>query len=103
MQVAIASSDGETVNQHFGKADRFFIYDLSEKHLALLMVRTVTPLSTGDPNHAFDPTRVAETIAALKGCERVYCARIGDRPKEELENAGIVTVVGTGPIAGITG
>lgn len=103
MQIAIASTDGETVNQHFGKADRFFIYDLAEKRLVLLMVRSVTPLSTGDPNHAFDPERMAATVAALKDCGRVYCARIGERPQEELEKAGITAVVGTGPIAGIIG
>lgn len=103
MQIAIASTDGETVNQHFGKADRFFIYDLAEKRLALLTVRSVTPLSTGDPNHAFDPERMAATVAAIKDCERVYCARIGERPQEELEKAGIAAVVGTGPIADIAG
>jgi predicted Fe-Mo cluster-binding NifX family protein len=103
MQIAIASTDGETVNEHFGKTDRFFIYDLTEGRLALLKVSSVTPLSTGDPSHAFDPERLAKTIAALKGCERVYCVRIGDRPKEELKKAGIEPVVETGPIAGIRG
>ena len=103
MQIAIASTDGETVNEHFGKTDRFLIYDLTDARLALLKVSTVTPLSIDDPKHAFNPDRMAKTIAALKGCERVYCARIGDRPREELEKAGIELVVGTGPITGING
>ena len=102
MQIAIASTDGETINEHFGKADRFFIYDLTEGHLALLMVCTVVPLSTGDPNHAFNPERMAATLAALKDCQRVYCTRIGDRPRAELEKAGFELVVGAGPIAGIS-
>lgn len=101
MQVAIASTDGETINEHFGKADRFFIYDLNDAQLVLLMVRTVVPLSTGDPQHTFDPARMSSTIAALKGCERVYCTRIGDTPRQELKKAGIETVVGVGPIAAI--
>jgi predicted Fe-Mo cluster-binding NifX family protein len=103
MHIAIASSDGETINEHFGKADRLFIYDCVGGCLTLLFVRAVTPLSTGDPGHAFDPQRMAATLAALRDCARVYCTRIGERPREELEKAGIEVVVGAGAIAAICG
>ncbi len=98
MQIAIASTDGETINEHFGKAERFFIYDFTDSHLALLKVVTVVPLSTGDPNHAFNQERMMATLAALKGCQRVYCTRIGERPGAELEKAGIELVLGAGQI-----
>ena len=102
MQVAIASTDGETVNEHFGRADRFYIYDRTAAGMTLLFVRTVTPLSTGDPDHAFDPKRMAAALAPLKGCERVYCTRIGERPRQELEKAGFEVVAASGPIADLT-
>jgi len=103
VHIAIASSDGETINEHFGKANRLFIYDFAGERLTLLFVRAVTPLSTGDPGHAFDPQRMAATMEALRNCARVYCTRIGERPREELEKAGIEVVVGTGAIAAICG
>jgi len=99
MQIAIASTDGDTVNEHFGKAERFLIYDCTEARLTLLGIQPVVPLSPGDPQPPFDPERMAATIAALKGCARVYCTRIGERPQQELERAGIALVVTTGPIA----
>lgn len=102
MQVAIASTDGETANEHFGRADRFYIYDRTAAGMTLLFVRTVTPLSTGNPDHAFNPERMAVAITVLKGCERLYCTRIGERPRQELEKAGFEVVVAAGPIAGLT-
>lgn len=95
MIVAIASTDGETVNEHFGKTDRFFIYDIEGKQQHLLMIREVTPFSTGDQKHTFDQDRMRDTLAALKGCQKVYCQKIGERPRTELAAVAIEAVTGT--------
>ena len=48
-KVATASSDGIVINQHFGRADIFYIYEITEtgKH-RLLETRTVTPVCNGE-------------------------------------------------------
>ncbi len=102
MQIAIASSSGETVDQHFGKTVTFYIYSLNEIGVVLEEQREVTPLSTGDKNHPFDPERFTALFAKLSDCKRVYCTKIGDRPKEELTKRGIETIEFTGRIEEIS-
>lgn len=94
MIVAIASTDGETVNEHFGRTDRFLIYDISGDKHSLLEVRKVTPLSNRDKKHTFNAQRMSNVLESVKECKLVYCTKIGDRPRQELEKIGITTVVG---------
>lgn len=101
MRIAIASTDGTTVNEHFGQASRFLIYDLAGGTPAFVEERSTTPYSSGDKSHPFDQSRFDGALAALAGCERVYCAKIGDKPTEELQKAGIEVVIYEGPIAEI--
>ena len=101
MLIAVASTDGEMVNEHFGRATHFWVFDVSKSQHVLIMVRKVEPLSTGDQNHAFDPARMAKTWEAIKDCERVYCTKIGDRPRLELEKAGITPITYSDAISSI--
>lgn len=94
MLIAIASTDGETVNEHFGRAARFLIYDVTQGSQSLITVRDVEPWSTGDKSHAFDQERFDKVMEAIKDCRMVYCSKIGERPREELEKHGITAIVG---------
>ena len=67
MLIAVASTDGEMVNEHFGRATRFWISDVSKSKQTLIMVRNVEPLSTGDKNHPFDPARMASHMGIDQG------------------------------------
>ena len=93
MLIAVASTDGEMVNEHFGRAARFWIFDVEESKQTLIMVRNVEPLSVGDKKHPFDPERMGAICAAIKDCEKVYCTKIGDRPHQDLEKAGVTPVI----------
>lgn len=101
MLIAVASTDGEMVNEHFGRATRFWIFDVAESKHSLIVVRNVEPLSTGDKKHPFDPERMGSLYDALKDCKRVYCTKIGERPRQELEKAGITTVIYSDAISSI--
>jgi len=102
MLIAIASTNGETVDEHFGKATRFWIFDVTGSQHSLIIVRNVQPLSTGDKDHPFDPERMGEITSALHDCDRVYCTKIGDRPRQELEKLGITPVIYNDAISAIT-
>lgn len=101
MQIAIVSTDGQTVNDHFGKAERFLIYESDGAPPVFIEERQVRPFSSGDQNHAFNRTRFENVLAALAGCREVYCNKIGDKPTKELSKAGIEPVIYDGPISAI--
>ncbi len=101
MKVAIASTDGKNVNEHFGRAENFLFYEKTAEGMSLIGEVKVTPLSVNDPGHSFDPDRFKQLAEALIGCKEVYVAKIGARPSEELAGLGIKAVTYKGPIEGI--
>ena len=101
MQVAIVSTDGQSVDEHFGKANRFLIYEISPGKQSLLTVKETKTLSTGDREHSFDPELFSSIAGMLEGCKRVYSTKIGVRPAEELRKLGIEPVIYEGVIENI--
>lgn len=87
-KVAAASSDGIVINQHFGRADIFYIYEITEtgKH-RLLETRTVTPVCNGG-NHSDKELR--ENINKFKDCKYILVSRIGVWAANAMEQSGIV-------------
>jgi len=101
MQIAIVSTDGQTVDDHFGKAERFLIYEADGSAPVFIEARSVRPFTSGDKGHAFNRSRFEAVLTALTGCKEVYCTKIGDKPAEELHKAGIEPVLYDGPIVAI--
>jgi len=101
MKIAVATTDGITVNEHFGMAESFQLFIITSDGPVMVEEKNVTPLSTGDKKHPFDKERFQVICEALKGCERVYVTKIGARPAEELQKAGIEPVVYEGEINSI--
>jgi len=102
MQVAIASTDGSNVDEHFGKADRFLIYEINGSNQSLVGIKVVTPYSDGNKGHDFNRSRFNSVASLLRGCEQLYCTRIGNEPADELKKLGIEPVLYEGPIENIT-
>ena len=92
MKVAIVSTDGKVINQHFGKASRFFIFEIDDcGKIQFLEVRETMPLcGSADEGHADDV--LSRTISLISDCEALLCSRIGSRPREELRKKGIKPV-----------
>ncbi|MBI3584734.1 MAG: dinitrogenase iron-molybdenum cofactor biosynthesis protein [Nitrospinae bacterium] len=89
MKVAVASSDGRIINQHFGHAERFLIFDADESGVNLVEERRVEKYCSGDPEHLYDPERTEMIFDALKDCSILLVSRIGTIPEKELEKKGI--------------
>ncbi|NTW99485.1 MAG: dinitrogenase iron-molybdenum cofactor biosynthesis protein, partial [Geobacteraceae bacterium] len=51
MLIAVASKDGKEINQHFGHAERFLIYDVENGEAKLVEERTVERYCSFDPEH----------------------------------------------------
>jgi len=101
MKIAVATTDGIKVNEHFGMADKFKLYVITSDGPVEVGEAAVTKLSTDDKKHPFDKERFQAIADALKGCERVYVTQIGERPAEELKKAGIEPVIFDGEISAI--
>jgi len=85
-RIAVASADGKTINEHFGKASSFLIYEVGKEEQTFIEKRSVTPLSCGS-GHSEDG--ILLTIDALKDCTAVIAVKVGGAVKRALEISGI--------------
>lgn len=74
VKIAIASSDGLTVNEHFGRARSFRIYRLHDSGHEFIEERESIPVCS---EHAHDDSVLAKTAQSLSDCRGVVAAQIG--------------------------
>ena len=89
-RVAIASTDGETVNIHYGKSELFYIYIIDDDEgYDLLEKRSVTPVChEGFHNKASMDTHVQQ----FTDCKYVIASRIGTGALQSITAAGITAM-----------
>jgi len=93
LRVAFASSDGETVNQHFGSSLGFIVYGIAIDHHELIISKNF-PKEKKDGNE----DKLKAKLAWLDGCDLVYCGSIGGSATKQLIALGIhPAVVKGGP------
>ncbi len=98
MLIAVASKDGKEINQHFGHAERFLIYDVEGREATLVDEKKVERYCSYDADHPLRGNILKKIADALAGCRAVLCAQIGQAPQMEMERLGIDTFVLEGPI-----
>jgi predicted Fe-Mo cluster-binding NifX family protein len=98
MLIAVASKDGKEINQHFGHAERFLIYNVENGGANLVDERKVERYCSFDPEHPLRGHLLKGIADALAGCRAVVTAQIGEHPKGELEKIGVEPFVTNGPI-----
>ncbi len=87
--VAVATKGGGRVNEHFGHAKEFQIYELSTSGVKFVGHRRVDLYCEGGFG---DEERLETVICAINDCAAALVARIGTCPKEALLKAGIEPV-----------
>ncbi len=87
--MAVATSGGGLINQHFGHATEFLIYEASPTGVRFISHRKVDQYCIGGDTCGEKESALAGSIRALKGCESVLCSKIGYEPWSLLEDAGI--------------
>lgn len=88
--IAVASKGGGVVNEHFGHAREFLIYEAGTAGARLVERRAVDVYCRGREQCDEEADVLSRTIGVLQGCEAVVCAKIGIEPWGRLEAAGIV-------------
>ena len=87
-KVAVASSDGIVINQHFGRADTFYIYEVTETgKYRLLETRIIAPVCNGG-NH--DDNGLWDNVSKFKDCKYILASRIGMGAANAMEQSGII-------------
>ena len=71
MKIAFTSSDGKTIDQHFGQASHFWIWEVGPETAE--PIGSVGVLSTGTD----EEDRIAARATAIAGCAVVYTQQIG--------------------------
>lgn len=97
LRVAVASRDGKTVHQHFGRATHFLVFDVTPGRAELVDRRENVPACTGgDGTGTHD--LMDDTLALLEDCGAVICVRIGPGAIERAERQGLRPYLSHEPI-----
>ncbi|EGD60380.1 nitrogenase cofactor biosynthesis protein [Novosphingobium nitrogenifigens DSM 19370] len=87
--VAVATKGHGVINEHFGHAKEFQVYELSAKGAKFVGHRRVDLYCQG----GFGEEDALDTITrAINDCHAVFVAKIGGCPRADLEKAGIEPV-----------
>ena len=89
MLLAVATKGGGLVNQHFGHAKEFQIYEVDGKEIQFIGHRKIDHFCKGGYG---EEATLENIIKALSDCKAVLVSKIGECPKEKLHKAGIQTV-----------
>ena len=87
IRVAFASNDRLHVNQHFGAAEGFFIYDVGLDKANLVAVGEF-PATSMDGNE----DKLGAKIGFLEGCAAVFVMAVGGSAIQQLMAAGVQPV-----------
>ena len=98
MLIAVATKSGTEVDQHFGHAERFKIFKYRKGDPLLVAEVEVEKYCSFDPDHPFRHRQFDGIAEALKECQAVVAAMIGELPRQELEKLGFKVISTAGPI-----
>ncbi|MBM4429263.1 MAG: nitrogenase cofactor biosynthesis protein NifB, partial [Chloroflexi bacterium] len=90
--VAVATKGSGVVNEHFGHAREFLIYEVTGKTIRLLEARNVERYCGGLETCGDEAERLIRLVAMLGDCRAVLASRIGPDPNKALTKAGIEPV-----------
>lgn len=81
LQIAFASTDGVTVDGHFGSCEQFYIYSLDAQEQQKIDVRQAQSGRGVDKN--------AQRAELIKDCHLMFCASIGGPAAARVIRSGI--------------
>lgn len=91
-KVAIASNDGKHINEHFGKASHFYIFEIKKdgKHKFLELRENIPPYEELDYSNLETHEKLLEkSINLILDCKTVLASQIGPKAMQILSSNGI--------------
>ena len=90
IRMAVASKGNGLINEHFGHAKEFLIYEASPQGVRFIGHRQTQLYCAGSDTCGDSEVVLNNIIKLLADCEVVLCARIGFEPWRVLEAAGLL-------------
>jgi nitrogen fixation protein NifB len=87
--MAVATKGGGVINEHFGHAREFLVYEASGSGVRFIGHRKTTPYCEGGDTCGDGESALDQTLRVLAGCEVVLASKVGYEPWGPLEAAGI--------------
>jgi nitrogen fixation protein NifX len=84
VRVAFATSDLRHIDQHFGSAERFAIYEVDGEHARLIEVAEF-----GSQKQDGNENKLLEKFVLVDGCAAVYTLAVGPSAVRQLMSLGI--------------
>lgn len=94
-RIAVASTDGIVVNQHFGHAERFHIIEIDDNTYRFIGTREVERVCQG---HFHNDSSFDKVIDVLSDVHAVVVAKIGSGASQQLESRGLTVYEAPFPI-----
>jgi nitrogen fixation protein NifB len=89
-KIAVTSKDKTLVDIHFGHAEEFHIYEVSENGISFLESRKTNKYCEG-PSECTDSKD--EIINSISDCKALVTKMIGYGPQKKLQDIGITTFI----------
>lgn len=86
-KVAVASSDGKFVNQHFGWAQQFLIFEIDDEGEYKFLELRENPPACSDEGHSEDA--MTRSVKLLADCDAVLASQIGPAAIDKLIEYGV--------------
>ncbi len=86
-RIAAASTDGKVVNEHFGKAETFYIYDVTDEGTQHLAETRSTQPACQQGGHT--EGGLAAVVALLTDCRYVLVSQIGPGAEAALARRNV--------------
>ncbi len=86
---AVASKSGILVDQHFGHAEEFYIYESDGSIVRFKEKRKVPKYCTGPEECDEKAGKIDSIVSAVSDCDAVLALRIGVSPADKLRERGI--------------
>lgn len=88
-RIAVSSTDGKVVNQHFGKTELFYVVEADSEELEKMKcveMRRVKAFCEGGDH---DEQKLEQAVQCIDDCQYVLVSRIGDPAAQAIEARGI--------------
>lgn len=98
MLFAVASTNGRDIDQHFGHAERFLIFDVNGTDVTQIDEKQIERYCSYDEDHPLRGHLLKAIAEALADCSVIVCARIGPAPQDEMSRLGFEVYCASGEI-----
>ena len=89
LHLAVATKSGILVDQHFGHATEFDIYEFRDNSVIWKEQRVVEKYCGGPEECEDQESKLDRIQRTISDCSAVIVMRVGDQPREKLEKRGI--------------